>query len=207
MSEQLKESVSALMDGEADELELRRLLTKENSGLVDGQWSRYHLVRDVLQNDSQEASFRHLDISMQVSEAIGEKPLSTIQSARSKLWQPIARFAVAASVAVVVVIGVQSTQQQPLGIDDLEVGTPSFANNKVYPVQGASMQASTGSNTGMIRYPSTVLPGAMTVSSAEADLEVEKRLDMYILRHTEQSALNNSQGMLPFSRVSSLEAK
>ena len=50
MSEKLRESLSAAMDGEADAFELRRVLdeAKSNSELRDF-WHRQHLLRDVLQ--------------------------------------------------------------------------------------------------------------------------------------------------------------
>jgi sigma-E factor negative regulatory protein RseA len=50
MSEKLRESLSAAMDGEADAFELRRVLdeAKSNSELRD-YWHRQHLLRDVLQ--------------------------------------------------------------------------------------------------------------------------------------------------------------
>jgi len=52
MSEQLRESLSAAMDGEADAFELRRVLdeAKQDEALRE-QWHRFHLVRDVLQKN------------------------------------------------------------------------------------------------------------------------------------------------------------
>lgn len=52
MSEQLKESLSAAMDGEADAFELRRVLdeAKQDEALRE-QWHRLHLLRDVLRED------------------------------------------------------------------------------------------------------------------------------------------------------------
>ncbi len=46
----LLESLSALMDDEADELELRRILKEmpANTG-IEGKWQRYHMVRSALQ--------------------------------------------------------------------------------------------------------------------------------------------------------------
>jgi sigma-E factor negative regulatory protein RseA len=206
MSDQLKESVSALMDGEADELELRRLLANENSSPVDNQWSRYHLVRDVLQNN-EEATFRHLDISKQVAMAVSEQPIGAASAVHSQWWRPIAGFAVAASVAVAVVVGVQSTQQIPSG---LENGVPAvqagLASSRVYPVQGSSLQAAEGSG-GMITYRETELPGGLAASKAEADQAAQERLDKYILRHTERAALNNSQGVISFARVANFETE
>jgi sigma-E factor negative regulatory protein RseA len=205
MSDQLKESVSALMDGEADELELRRLLASENSSPVDSQWARYHLVRDVLQN-SEQAAFRHLDISKQVAMAVSEQPIAAAPANTSQWWRPVAGFAVAASVAMAVVVGVQSTQQFSNGLESGVPAVQGVASSRVYPVQGASLQAGEGSG-GMITYRGTELPGGLAASKAEANLAAQERLDKYILRHTERAALNNSQGMISFARVASFETE
>ena len=204
MGDQLKESLSALMDGEAEELELRRLLASESSE-IDSQWKRYHLVRDVIQGNNQSSEFQHLDISQLVAESIRQEPTLVRQETASKWWKPMAGFAVAASVAMAVVVGVQSTQQVTPGLD----GAPAskqIASNKVYPVQGASMQAGDGAGS-VVTYNAAELPGGLAASRAMADLEAQKRLDKYMLRHTERAALNNGQGMVSFARVASFETE
>ena len=52
MSEKLRESLSAAMDGEADAFELRRVFdeAKHDQDLRE-QWHRFHLMRDVLRQD------------------------------------------------------------------------------------------------------------------------------------------------------------
>tara|TARA_R110001592_G_scaffold24536_1_gene94402 strand:+ start:11797 stop:12030 length:234 start_codon:yes stop_codon:yes gene_type:complete len=52
MNERLKESLSALLDGEVNELELQRILTHENRQEVSACWQRYHTVREWIQVDS-----------------------------------------------------------------------------------------------------------------------------------------------------------
>ena len=52
MSEQLKESLSAVMDGEADEFEIRRVLNEAaDDPELRGVWERYHLVRSVMRGE------------------------------------------------------------------------------------------------------------------------------------------------------------
>ena len=54
MSEQLRESLSAAMDDEADAFELRRMLDEaQGDEALREQWHRYHLVRDVLRDQMQ----------------------------------------------------------------------------------------------------------------------------------------------------------
>ncbi len=211
MSEQLRESISVLMDGEADELELRRLLSElsdEHKQTVDKTWSRYHLARDVMQGNDQGLAYQHLDISKQVSAAINNEPLavSDSPSVASKLFKPVAGFAVAASVAMAVVVGVQSVNSVGPDLNGPTAAQPALAS-RVYPVQGTSLQAAGGSASGGVNYHGTELPGGIALSRAAADLEAQKRLEKYILRHTERAALNNGQGMISFARVASYETE
>ncbi|ARN75352.1 sigma-E factor negative regulatory protein [Oceanicoccus sagamiensis] len=213
MSEHLRESVSALMDGEADELELRRLLAAENADTVNRSWSNYHLVRDSLHSTEQSSEFRHLDISQQVSMAIAEESAAagaatdTVEKP-ARWWQPAAGFAVAASVAVVVVFGVQTVDQSSQGLNSSPAVATTVSSSqaavasRVYPVQAASMQAS---STGTVSLSSGELPGDNAATKAAADIEAQKRLEKYILRHTERAALNNGQGVISFARVPSFE--
>ncbi len=221
MSEQLRESVSALMDGEANELELRRLLsttTDEHVQVLDETWSRYHLLRDVMHNNTADVSFRQLDISAQLREAISAEPLSSaqddvlsvstdqgIKKGQSFFLKPLAGFAVAASVAVAVVVGIQSMNQFGPALSAPVAAQPVLAS-RVYPVQGVSLQASEGS-AAAVSYRHTELPGGVASSRAAANLEAQKRFDKYMLRHTERAALNNGQGMISFARVASFESE
>ncbi|MGK0499122.1 MAG: sigma-E factor negative regulatory protein RseA [Oceanicoccus sp.] len=214
MSEKNRESLSALMDGEAEQLELRRLLSSEDEALIE-TWSRYHLARDIMQ-DHQHTEFRHLDISARVSasivdiekqEAMAASDGLSAETAATPWWRPMASFAVAASVTIAVVVGVQSVEQPLPGLnpDQLQSqlqNTPQVAS-RVYPVAGSSMQAS--GNGGVINYRNTTLPGNLAASRAEADEEAQQRLEQFMLRHTERAALNNGQGMISFARIASFE--
>ena len=52
MSEQLRESLSAAMDGEAGEFELKRVLNELSANEeLRGTWERYHLVRSLLRRE------------------------------------------------------------------------------------------------------------------------------------------------------------
>ena len=225
MSDQLRESISALMDGEADELELRRIMSTDNDESVRSTWARYHLGREVMQ-DNDTGAYRHLDISSQVSMAIGhnngrlsEDKIDQLESVVAQKvsddqqktivwWRPMAGFAVAASVAMAVIVGVQTLETN--ATSELASGFPVASKapmtSRVYPVAGASMQASGGASNA-VRYQSSELPGDIAASRAAADLEARHRLERYMLRHTERAVLNNGQGMISFARVASFDKK
>ena len=130
-----KEALSAVMDGEAQELELRRTLDAVacDASLRD-RWQRHHRVRDALHGKF----FRHtgVDVSRRVLEELGTgKPMSP-----NPLWS----MAVAASVTLAVVMGGQqlllpSTAGSPVPV-------VSELGGAVVPVLGAQpVQASLGS--------------------------------------------------------------
>lgn len=230
MSSQVRESLSALMDGEAEELELRRLLDEksaEHSEYVDETWSRYQLIRESMHgigqgaghtneySAEQDTAFRQLDISQQVAQAIrDEQPAvaapdlsrDTDQTTGSSWLKPVAGFAVAASVAMAVVVGVQSVQQTTPGVNAPATVQAQVAS-RVYPVVGNSLRAADGTSQQLNRYANTTLPDGFAARQAAADLEAQRRLDQYMLRHTERAALNNNQGMMSFARVASFEAE
>ena len=111
----LLESVSALVDGEASEIELHRILKQLDADhanqdqSVASKWSRYHSASQAMTD----TPLAGVDISQSVSSAIAEEPTyasSFSPSIKSKLYS-MGRFAVAASVAFVDIIGVQQLNQ------------------------------------------------------------------------------------------------
>ena len=216
MNENLRESLSTLMDDEADDLELRRLLSSGEDKAVNELWSRYHLVRDVMHNDQKATAFQHLDISQRVSVAIAGEPDINVklgsETDPSPWWRPVAGFAVAASVAMAVVVGVQSVSPTGGSINNGFDGGQSavVSGSRVYPsaVQNAvsgPMQASAVLAASDTAISGITSPKGISASRAAADIEARKRLEEYMLRHTESAALNNGQSMIPFARVTSFE--
>lgn len=205
-SERIRESVSALMDGEAEALELRRVLSQEHQVTVDETWRRYHLVREAMVQDSDTVAFRHVDISARVSAALADEPILE-QKLHAWWYKPVAGFAVAASVAAAVVIGVQGNGEQQM-LNPVAQSPATLASSRVYPQAAGSLQASTGSVPVPVaqgEFSAPQLPGAVVASQKLSDMEARKRFDKYLLRHTQQAALNNGQGMISFARVASFE--
>ena len=110
--EVLGESLSAVMDGEAEELELRRVLAAAGEDPeVRARWSRYQLARDVMHR---QAVSPRLDLAAAVSAAIVAEAVP-VQSAAATAaapqarrgWAQLGRVAVAASVALAVLAGVR----------------------------------------------------------------------------------------------------
>lgn len=116
------ELLSALMDGESTELELRQLLAAVDDAACE-RWSRWHLVQNLVQGHAclpqQDAAFS-ARIQAAIDEVIEEAPVAQRHWLRS-----LSRVAVAASVALAVVTGWQVWQQG----HEATVSAPGFAIN------------------------------------------------------------------------------
>ena len=96
MTEKMRESLSALMDNEANEMELQRVLKQVGDDEELRQtWVRYHAARTVM--TGQGVHGMELDISGRVRDAIREEARPGL---RERVLRPMASFAVAASVRV-----------------------------------------------------------------------------------------------------------
>lgn len=123
MNEQAVESLSAVMDGEASEFELRRTLEQlEQSPELGERWRRFHVARNALRGEPLPGA--DVDISAGVMSALAdEAPLQMDQASdpapavaerrlQSSFWKPLTSMAVAASVTAMVILGVQNLAQQ-----------------------------------------------------------------------------------------------
>ncbi len=85
--EALQESLSAVLDNEADELELRRVLSAIDDADTRATWARYQVARAAMHK---ELLMPHLDISAAVSAAIADEvsPLKAarVLGVRSVVW-------------------------------------------------------------------------------------------------------------------------
>lgn len=205
MSDKLRESVSALIDGEADELELRRLLAAEDFDTVRQTWSDFHRSRGALFGVN--ASIAQLDISGRVQSALEtEVQEAGATAARAPhWWRPVTSVAVAASMAAVVVVGMRgiaggdATVGASSGIavaaSDMRAesasaasGAGSFANaGRVFapvPLRGNTVSANYGG------VPTHLVP-AQTYTNAQSRAEAEalmrRRLQQYLLMQAESS--------------------
>lgn len=110
------EAISALLDGESDDLELRRLLNAlesdaDNAEQLLSQWQRYHLAQDVLHGRGVPVS---KTLAANIAQQLEQEETYSGQSSpavtrNSSGWQhALTRIAIAASVAAVFVVGLQT---------------------------------------------------------------------------------------------------
>lgn len=200
MTEKVNESLSALMDNESDELEFQRILSDSDDEALRQTWRRYHITRSVIREGDIHAKFASIDISRQVSAALsGEsshKPAWNLQ----QYLKPVASFAVAASVATVVIMSGQWLNDQ-----SVQTSGPSVAAETAIAVNAPGPVAAAGVRT--VNFDRASNRSLKTDRSAVYNNFARQRLQRFMLHNAEHAALNSTQGMMTFARVSSSEVK
>jgi sigma-E factor negative regulatory protein RseA len=196
--EALQESLSAVMDNEADEMELRRVLSASDDAELRATWSRYQIARAVMHKELLEP---RLDIAAAVSAALADEalPVQSKTVVRGP-WRSVGRFAVAASVTVAVLAGVRLYNQD-------EVASTQLAQQAAQPTLSAP-QAHAQSPA--------MLAGFSTAGEQQAEAEAadgatpgwhDQRLPAYLRQHAQQAAMNATESALPYARAASLESR
>ncbi len=193
MSASNRETLSALLDDEAQELELRRLLRAcesddENSTGLRDEWYRHQLVRAALHGES---PVHAPDFSQRVAEAIDGESLE-IAGPGTGWRRAVGSFAVAASVAAVVFVG----GQQLSGVGGQDSRVAPLPVGVVNTVGAVPVRASLGTSS-----VPTLEPASRTAYRELA----RQRLHLYSQEHAEHASLNTPQGMVPFARVPVIE--
>lgn len=199
MSEKLKESLSAVIDGEADEFELRRVLDEVGKDAeLQLSWDRYHLIGSVMRRErvGRYHSMRD-EIWLEVRpDEVSDEPLQVSENEpvgtgeRTSRRGRFASLAVAASVAFAVVIGFL----QFGGLDGGE-GTSGGGTLAV-----AEAIPETTAETG-VTDAGTAPPVALTSEVSASD---QLRTDAYKIYHMQQLGMNQS-GFSGFARMVSYE--
>jgi sigma-E factor negative regulatory protein RseA len=137
MKEKLHEQISALVDNELAETEqvlLGKRLAEDAS--LRNRLSRYQLISDSLQNHLPRKINPDFNIGVQL--ALQDEPEVQARSVRlARLFKPVAGLAVAASVAVVAVLSLQSVREE------IPSASPALATA---PVDVAPLFANASSN-------------------------------------------------------------
>jgi sigma-E factor negative regulatory protein RseA len=194
--EALQESLSAVMDNEADEMELRRVLSASDDAELRATWSRYQIARAVMHKELLEP---RLDIAAAVSAALADEALPVQnRAAVHGPWRTVGRFAVAASVTVAVLAGVRLYNQD-------EVASTQLAQQAAQPALSAPQTQGPA-----------MLAGFSTAGEQQAAAETaseatpgwhDQRLPAYLRQHAQQAVMNANESALPYARAASLESR
>jgi sigma-E factor negative regulatory protein RseA len=195
MNEKMRESLSALLDDEANELEVERVLSRIAADAELRQaWVRYNVAQSA--STGHACAHLQLDISEQVRASIDDSTRGK-GTLRNRLLQPLASLAVAASVAAVVVVG----GQQIAGLDSDSYSGQAVAGS-VSPV---GMVNSLGATSVQASYGTRALPVLQPTAGTAYQELARQRLHKYMQEHAEHAALNSPGGLVPFARVPNIQ--
>ncbi|MEL0638182.1 RseA family anti-sigma factor [Marinomonas sp. TI.3.20] len=189
------ESLSAMFDDEANEQDLHDLL-KQDSAELNKQMEAFHLIQQSLRKDSgSEAEIDHgfnfaERVSLQLDEEMHQSPANNLVALMPMLEEKIipkkrplwAGFAIAASVAFVVVLG-----------GDLILDTGSTSTT--------ALAAKTTPNN-----LHTHVASLSDLKKQPMDAN-NLRLKNYLRQHAEQATMTAGQGMIPMARIASYPTK
>lgn len=190
VTESDREALSALMDGEATDLDLARVLRAVGSDSeLRALWARQHRVSTILAGRPALA----VDVSAGVRAELEARPAQ--QAARN----PLIGLAVAASVTLAVVFGGQQLLTEPLP------GAVPQVSGSVVPVQGAApVQASFGTTpSAPTRAQTAVSLQAATVSAYEQ--VARERLLRLGRAHAQSTAALQPNPIVPYARIPQTE--
>lgn len=227
MSEQnrpqtLAESISALMDNQASELELQRILkASEQDAEVKATWSRYQIVSSFLRGEhlrgeglrGEQLPEINSDFAARISAAIAAEdtlvaePVPAAKKAQQGWFYQLGRVALVASVAGGMIIGVGTTQVTtqvasntvvtPVPIE-AAVNLPSGINSPAINTRNVAVQ------TGYETRPQEnrrVMFQPRQAGTTVSDEEVSRYVNQMIKAHSDNAAMNSGQGVLPYARV------
>ncbi|MGB2045431.1 MAG: sigma-E factor negative regulatory protein [Porticoccaceae bacterium] len=220
--QRLAESVSALVDGETSEIEMHQILREagieqaqqtSNQQSVRGKWQRYHMISASMAG----APVDRLDLSASISAAIDQET-SHRRNPLIDMAGSAGRFAIAASVAMVAILGVQQLNSpDPASADalqfaemDIDAGQQNNGPALQFPAgYQPSAQARTVSAGGQInssQRPVSVVQVRPVKPPNFSEQQLRLYMDDIMLKHSNNAALSSGQGMLPFARVTKSES-
>ncbi|MDX1513134.1 MAG: sigma-E factor negative regulatory protein [Gammaproteobacteria bacterium] len=191
MSEEKNEALSAFIDGEVRDDDGPSLL---DDVLVDDslsrRWITYHLIGDVIR---QNAGARAED-GPAPANAAGRGSVSVIRSRRTAVLGPIGGLALAASVALVAILGIYTLSGGERGavVQTAAVGAGAAQVPKSGPRERTVART-------QVRTPAQLAELAR-LTWKDAAPGVATRLNGYLVTHNEYLA-NGMRGMHPYARI------
>jgi len=192
----LRENLSALVDGELSDWDVRKTLQQmdENKDLRD-EWATYQRICSVLRKEPSMGA----DISSSVMTAISDEPA---HSRLSQFKKPFAQMTLAASVAFMALFGIQQYQIAENGF----TGSSQVADGSLSTESPALVQPPAGFEYQPVSRPvssSTSQPSLTTGITVEIPVDRDQmraHLESLAQKHSEH-AVHSTQGVLPMVRV------
>ncbi|MFQ3787009.1 sigma-E factor negative regulatory protein [Halomonas sp. A29] len=231
MSQNARESLSALMDSEGDDLELRRVLKSlEDEPDAAEAWRRYHLMRSLMRRDH-DIDVR-TDLSAGIMARLEAEPAPVVEepSIAARRSYPFARSAgIAAAVSLMVITGVQFYQGSDFTATtggDAQLADSEARSAAAQPQRSLAAQAGVGSQATPVGMPlfspaasggqSGMMPAGASFDSPlfmtpnprqsqRSDQEQARLLQSYLDRHAEGATYRSGDVWMPLLRGSGNE--
>lgn len=189
MTEVRRESLSALIDGEASEIEVHRLVREFRSDeTLARSWTIYQHIRGSIRTGDEMSRLspeHHLSLFERIGSAIDEEDAHNVDAAGSRS-RPATRvvagsLAVAASLVVAVFLGVQVQQEEAAG--------GSVASHPAaIPVRPVANNGATSAS----------LSPEVESDLVELDEEKQRRLRAYLNQHDRLSRMNSDKQLVNY---------
>jgi len=187
MSDKIAESLSALLDDEATELDVRRL-TKHMTDEDLDTWRRLCSVKGGMHND--DMRFSSVSLLDGVRAGIADEQV-VVQPHRSGLKNWLGGFGVAAAVAMAVVgIGLQTEQFSGSGAEIAQTDTKEIETTKKPESKETSVTRLAASDMSPDQYKA-----------------LQEKLRSYMQHHAESSTEDRVGDVMPYARVVSFEVE
>ena len=178
MDDRLRETLSAMMDDEADELSVRRLLSHDSQDEVRAQWQRWQDVRDLMHDRHSPA--HGMDVSVAVREMLDgrgsgmTRPEPAVQDSKAGRWH----WPAVAMVAMALVVGFGAG-----------AGWDSSGDGAVQPVTAATAET-----------PVQEQP-VREIALQGLDEEQWEYMSRYLLEHAQHNSVGAGRGAVGYARL------
>lgn len=194
MTEVRKESLSALIDGEASEIEVHRLVREFRSDdTLTASWAVYQKIRTTARRDVDPLTIDHhhqlFERIASAVEAEEQHDVAIGQAGKSSQKVLFGGLALAASLVVAVFVGVQQPGQSETGAAPVAAASPTVISPSVIGTQPVSAQP-VSSQTVPSQIAVTNFANENAPELVELDEEKQKRLRAYLQQHDRMSRMN-----------------
>lgn len=220
MIEKTAEEISSLMDDELDEHSRARVVHKmKDDDEMKSRWEHYHLIGEALRNNLPEII--HPDLANRINNILHQEPsyqfpqnISAQTARRAPRNRAVTGFAIAASLAVVTVLGFQQLtsqnelpgQQQLVTMQEI-TAVPHIASQEASPTAVLETQAVASLDPLPLPLPKQTVdlrvkegdPASLAVDTRQV---VDTRFYDYLIHHNEYAVTMPVQGgMVPYARM------
>lgn len=204
MADNIKEMVSALLDGEASEIEVHKVLRHLGSDeKLKSSFVAWQQVRAAARKDLVLSGQGHLALHQRISEVIGaevhiEGDDSDFSKSRyARYMKPVAGMALAASIMVAITLGIQlqsgsgDSNGIDVAVDQTSPGIPAADSSFPTPQQAITPQYVSSNNSS-----SNVDADELV----ELDEDKQKMVREYLLQHERMTQLNPNVRVVTFDK-------